>query len=85
MRTIIGADGRPAPSLEPKIDLTKSTAVTCQSCGDQVFSSATIFRKISKIITGTPKDAMIPIEVFVCMSCGTLVEELLPPELKELK
>lgn len=67
----------------PSLDLSKSTEVKCQSCGDLVFVSATIFRKIPKIVAGTQKDPIIPIEVFCCASCGELIDELLPPELRE--
>ncbi len=65
-----------------KLDLTKSTPVKCTECGDDTFVSGFKFRKISKLITGTPQDAIIPIEVFLCGSCGAIVNELLPNELK---
>lgn len=81
MAKIIGKtpEGKPQPTL----DLSKSEEVKCQDCGDIVFISSTIFRRIPKLISGTPKDALIPIEVFCCASCGTLIDELLPPELRE--
>lgn len=66
----------------PSMDLSKSTALVCQACGDQVFVSATIFRKIPKLVAGTQKDPIVPIEVFCCASCGELIDELLPPELR---
>ena len=70
------------PDQQPNLDLAKSTEVKCESCGDVVFVTATIFRKIPKLVAGTQKDPIIPIEVFCCASCGTLIDELLPPELK---
>ena len=70
-------------SNAPTLDLSKSTEVTCENCGDVVFQSATIFRRIPKIVAGTQKDPIIPIEVFCCASCGELIQELLPPELRE--
>ena len=80
MAKIIGKGEQPKA---PNLDLSKSTEVKCQSCGDVVFVSATIFRKIPKVIAGTQKDPIIPIEVFCCASCGILIDELLPPELRE--
>ena len=65
-----------------KIDLSKSTPIVCSACGDDIFVNGFKFRKISKLITGTPQDAVIPIEVFLCGSCGAVNEELLPNELK---
>ena len=38
--------------------------------------------KISKIVTGTPNDAIIPVELYLCGDCGEICEELLPKELK---
>jgi len=67
----------------PNIDLSKSTELKCQECGDVVFINATIFRKIPKLVAGTQKDPIIPIEVFCCASCGALIDELLPPELRQ--
>ena len=75
--------GKQTEGKAPNLDLSKSVEVTCQNCGDVVFISATIFRKIPKIVSGTSKDPIIPIEVFVCASCGELIDELLPPELRE--
>lgn len=83
MAKIIGMNkgGNQNPST-PKIDLSKATEVACQDCGGTVFLPANKFLKLSKIITGTPNDAIIPIELFVCGDCGEIVEELLPKELK---
>ena len=43
------------------------------------------FRKISKLLTGTPQDVVIPIDIFLCGNCGEVCDELLPPELKALE
>lgn len=68
---------------KPQIDLSKATEMSCQECGGTVFIPANKFLKVSKIITGTPKDAIIPVELFLCGDCGEVVEELLPEELKK--
>ena len=67
---------------EPNLDLSKSNELICKHCNHNVFIPAIMFRKISKIITGTPNDAIIPIETYCCGECGEICEELLPPELK---
>ncbi len=82
MAKVIGKD---ETKSQPTIDLGKSKAMLCQNCGDQVFVAATIFRKIPKLIAGSQKDAIVPIEVFLCSSCGELIDELLPPELRVKK
>lgn len=69
---------------QPQIDITASTPLRCVKCGDTTFLPAVKIRKISRLLTGTPKDAVIPIDVFLCASCGELCEELLPTELREM-
>jgi DNA-directed RNA polymerase subunit RPC12/RpoP len=69
---------------QPKIDITKSKALECTNCGDTTFIPAMQFRKMSKLLAGTQKDAIIPIEVYMCAGCGEINVELLPDELKNL-
>lgn len=84
MSKIIGLNdaGKPAKPDRPNLDLSKSTEMTCNACGHNVFIPGVMFRKISKLISGTPKDAIIPIEIYLCGDCGEIQEDLLPAELK---
>jgi hypothetical protein len=84
MSKIIGLNdqGKPAKADKPNLDLSKSTELVCKSCGHNVFIPGAMFRKISKLISQTPKDAIIPIEVYLCGDCGEIQEDLLPDELK---
>jgi DNA-directed RNA polymerase subunit RPC12/RpoP len=88
MAKIIGMNnkggGTPPPVQQPKIDITKSKAMVCEECGYDVFIPGSKFRTISKIVTGTPQDVIIPIEVFLCGECGTVNESFIPQELKNL-
>ena len=70
---------------QPKIDLSKATEMTCQECGGTVFIPGTKFLKISKLVTGTPQDAIIPMEIHLCGDCGEINQELLPTEFKANK
>lgn len=62
--------------------LEKSTAVECDKCGNDVFEEATKIRIVSKFVTFTDKDSMIPIPVFVCKSCGHINEQFIPDFMK---
>lgn len=87
MAKIIGMNnggGNTPPPQQPKIDISKSKAMVCSECGYDVFIPGSKFRTISKIITGTPQDVIIPIEVFLCGECGTVNESFIPQELKNL-
>jgi hypothetical protein len=56
-------------------------SVAC-SCGGELYLPSFKFKKVNKLLTGAPKDQIIPIEVFVCAACGQILNELLPEELK---
>jgi len=67
---------------QPQIDLGKTTPVT-NGKGGNVFLQGTILRKVSKFIAGTPEDALMPIPVFYCPDTGKILEDSVPPILKE--
>jgi len=53
--------------------------------GGKIFLPADRFKKISRLLTGAPKDSVMPIELYVCAACGKSLNELLPQELQETK
>lgn len=75
--------GTPPPQQQMQVDITQSTPMTCE-CGHDVFIPGTKFRKISKLLTGSPQDMLIPVEVYLCGECGTVNKELYPQELQAL-
>jgi hypothetical protein len=95
MAKILGMDGKPSQQTvaanPPKISLSDSKPIVCQHeyhgeiCGGEVFMPAVKFRTISKLLTGTPEDALVPIEVYCCSDCGTVCDAVLPKEVKNLK
>ena len=84
MAKIVGINGgNTPPPQQPKIDLSQATEMKCQECEGTVFIPGTKFLKLSRIATGQPKDAIIPVELYLCGDCGEIVEELLPEQLKK--
>lgn len=79
MANIIGQDG------QPKIDLSTSKPILCSHCGYDVFISGTKMRKISKLVVGTDQDVIVPFDILVCGSCGEILEEMLPHQIKALE
>lgn len=57
-------------------------SVYCTKCNGDLFLPSFKFKKVSRLLTGSPKDQIVPIEVFVCGNCGTILNELLPKELQ---
>jgi hypothetical protein len=68
--------------MQMKVDITQSTPIKSEE-GNQIFQEATILRKISKFLTGTSEDAVIPIPVFIDVKTGKILIEMLPKELRE--
>ena len=67
---------------QPNIDLSKTTAV--EPSGDsKVWQQGVILRKVSRFITGTSEDGIIPIPVFFDPSTGEICQDTLPKELRE--
>ena len=64
------------------LDLNKTTAIDTPS-GGKIWQQGMILRKVSKFITGTPDDAIVPIPVFYDPETGTILEDTIPKELRE--
>ena len=67
---------------EMNLDLTKTTPVNT-STGGKVWVQGVILRKVSKFITGTSEDALIPIPVFYDPDTKEILEDSIPKELRE--
>jgi len=69
---------------QPKVDLKQAKEMVCTSddCDGSVFIQGTKFLKLSRIATGQAKDAIIPVELYLCGDCGEINKELLPKELQ---
>lgn len=67
-------------NTNPNISFNDTTKVTCDECGHEVFIQAFLMRKVSRILTGQPKDTYIPVPVFQCAKCGHINSEFLPKE-----
>jgi len=64
------------------ISLDKTTAASCDKCQTETFKEVVLLRKASRFVTGTSQDALIPIPVFACSSCGHVNEDFLPIQLR---
>lgn len=65
----------------PGIDIKKnSTGVICEveNCGSNTFVEVVFIRKVSKLLTGSPKDSFVPIPTFQCSKCGHINKEFIP-------
>jgi len=65
------------------VDLKKTTPVLTPS-GKKIWQSGYLLRKVSKFITGTDEDNIMPIQVFFDPESGLILKEGLPDELRYL-
>lgn len=66
-------------------DLSSSKPMICPACGYDVFLPAIKLRKLSKLMTASAADSVIPIDCFVCGNCGEVNQELLPIQIRTLE
>jgi len=69
-----------APSLN--IDIKNTTSVTNED-NRQIFQEGVLLRKVSRFVTGTSEDGIIPVPCFYDPLSGKVLIELLPKELRE--
>ena len=52
--------------------------VVCEHCGNQTFTMAFLFKKISAVLSPNGKESMIPLQIYKCDECGHINKEFLP-------
>ena len=69
--------------LNINIDI-KNTQPVMSEDGNQVFAEGVILRKVSRFVTGTQEDGIIPVPCFYDVKTGKVLVDLLPKDLKEM-
>jgi len=64
------------------LDLSKTTIIET-SKGEKIWSQGVTLRKVSKFITGTSEDAIVPIPIFYDPETKEILEDTLPREIRE--
>ena len=68
-------------TAQPQVDLSKTTTIETES-GGKIFQQGFILRKVSRFITNSPEDAVMPIPVFYDPETGKILGQGLPPEIR---
>jgi uncharacterized Zn finger protein len=66
--------------INMNVALKDTTPILCEECQGEVFQEGVLLRRVSRFMTGTSQDALMPIPVFACSSCGHVNEDFLPKE-----
>ena len=74
----------PAPNeTQLRVNIGDTTDVTCDRCGDLRFEPVWLIKKLSRLLSPTGKDEIIPIgPLFACVKCGHINEMFLPQNAK---
>jgi hypothetical protein len=52
--------------------LTKADTIKCEDCGNYLFITANVIKRISPILSPTGQEALVPVQVYSCGNCGTV-------------
>lgn len=69
--------------MQARVDLSQAKDMNCIHCGGEYFINAVMVKKISRFVTGTTNDAVLPVDVLLCGNCGKPLEDLLPKEFRK--
>jgi len=67
---------------QPQIDLTNTTGVKTSE-GGSIFQQGVLLRKVSRFVTGTDSDALLPIPVFYDPTTNKILSDSVPKDLRE--
>ena len=61
-----GQDGQ----MQEQIDISKTSAIKCESCENQTFKQTLLIRKMSALVSPNGQETIVPMAVFACEKCG---------------
>jgi len=64
------------------VDLKNTTSIETPT-GKKIFQQGVLLRKVSKFVSGTDKDAILPIPVFYDPESGKILEGTVPQDLRD--
>jgi len=66
-----GKDGQ----MQEQIDISKTSAINCESCGNSTFKQSLLLRKLSALVSPNGQETLVPVQVFACEKCGHVNSE----------
>ena len=61
--------------IKPKINLKEQDTIQCTECSSKYFKEVTLLKKVSKLLTGSHEDTIVPFPTYMCNNCGFVNEE----------
>jgi uncharacterized Zn finger protein len=66
--------------LRPQISLKDAETIKCDACENETFQEVLSFKKVSKLLTGSANDSIVPFPIYKCDACGHINPEFAMPE-----
>lgn len=64
----------------PGLDYSSTEPIKCEACESEVFQPAFVLRKVSALVSPTGKETVVPVQLFACIKCGHVNEDMYPIE-----
>jgi hypothetical protein len=65
----------PGGQQQMNVDISQTTEMKCDKCGNNTFKQTMMLRKLSAIVSPNGQETIIPVGVFACESCNHVNEE----------
>ena len=60
----------PPQGAQPQVDLSMADTIKCEDCGNYLFITSNVIKRISAIMSPSGQEALVPIQVYSCGNCG---------------
>ena len=67
----------PQQQIQQQVYLTKADTIKCDDCGNYLFITSHVIKRISAILSPTGQEALVPIQVYSCGNCGKVPKAFL--------
>ena len=70
------------PMKKPKqtemtVDLKQAETLQCEKCTNYLFITSFVLKRISKLMSPTGQEGIVPVQVYRCGNCGAVPSSLL--------
>ena len=59
------------PQANVQVDLREADTIKCDDCGNYLFITSFILKRLSALLSPSGEEALIPVQVYSCGDCGS--------------
>ena len=65
------------PQANVQVDLREADTIKCDDCGNYLFITSFILKRLSAIVSPSGEEALVPVQEYSCGDCGKVPSKLL--------